>query len=391
MTEQSDGTSERQVLAFDDRPVLVVTCLDDPTADLVIAELYRRGVAVARFDTTDFPQSLSFSATIGPGSGVAGTLQTATRIVDLSRVRSVYWRRPTGYRFADLEEQDARYAEAESRHGLTGTLASLNCRYVNHPFHARSADYKPAQLAAAFDVGFTVPPTLVTNDPCRARLMADEHGPIVYKPLRGIPFQVDGEPRTIWVDEVEPGSLNNQVKGMMHLFQQLVPKIADLRVTVVGEQAFAVRIDSGLTDWRSDYDSHVYTVVDPPSDISAKMHRYLQRFQLTFGCFDFALDKSGEWVFLECNPNGQWGWLEPVTDLPITSAFADILEGSTDDQRGQHPHTTSPGHHQVIGLETPRRTAHRQDQRPPQDTRTDRRIPGHATARPRPNVLPQNR
>jgi hypothetical protein len=29
---------------------------------------------------------------------------------------------------------------------------------------------------------------------------------------------------------------------------------------------------------------------------------------------------------LECNPNGQWAWLEPAAGLPITTAIADLLE-----------------------------------------------------------------
>jgi hypothetical protein len=28
---------------------------------------------------------------------------------------------------------------------------------------------------------------------------------------------------------------------------------------------------------------------------------------------------------LECNPFGQYGWLEDALDLPITSALADLL------------------------------------------------------------------
>ncbi|MEL5957639.1 hypothetical protein AADR41_23270 [Streptomyces sp. CLV115] len=29
---------------------------------------------------------------------------------------------------------------------------------------------------------------------------------------------------------------------------------------------------------------------------------------------------------LECNPNGQWAWLEDAAGLPITAAIADLLE-----------------------------------------------------------------
>jgi hypothetical protein len=30
-------------------------------------------------------------------------------------------------------------------------------------------------------------------------------------------------------------------------------------------------------------------------------------------------------VFLEINTNGQWGWIEEHTGLPLTSAMADLL------------------------------------------------------------------
>ncbi|WP_020579961.1 ATP-grasp ribosomal peptide maturase [Actinopolymorpha alba] len=310
----------------DYRPVLVVTCLDDPTADLVITELNRRRVAVARFDTADLPASLTVTATVGAGQEIQGTLSTPTRTVTLSAVRSVYWRRPGGYRFDHLDAQDARFVEAEARHGLTGTLTSLGCLYVNHPFRVRDADYKPAQLTVAVGVGFTVPATLITNDPDEARRFASTNAPVVYKPLRGSAYQVVDVPRTIWVDEVAPESLDEGIAGTMHLLQVKVDKHADIRVTVVGDRVFCVRINSKHLDWRYDYDTHTYTAVDPPPGIEPALHAYLEHFGLTVGCFDFALATSGEWVFLECNPNGQWAWMETPTGLPMTAAFADLLE-----------------------------------------------------------------
>ena len=46
---------------------------------------------------------------------------------------------------------------------------------------------------------------------------------------------------------------------------------------------------------------------------------------LNFGCFDFIVTPSGEYVFLECNPNGQWLWVELETGLPISQAIAEFL------------------------------------------------------------------
>ena len=60
--------------------------------------------------------------------------------------------------------------------------------------------------------------------------------------------------------------------------------------------------------------------------------RYLDRFELAFGCFDFALEETGDdaepypWGFIECKPNGQWAWLPDAG--AIADAFADtLLEG----------------------------------------------------------------
>jgi glutathione synthase/RimK-type ligase-like ATP-grasp enzyme len=47
--------------------------------------------------------------------------------------------------------------------------------------------------------------------------------------------------------------------------------------------------------------------------------------RLNFGAFDFILTPSGEYVFLEVNPVGEWGMLERDLDLPISTAIADFL------------------------------------------------------------------
>ncbi|WP_424891248.1 hypothetical protein [Streptomyces sp. XH2] len=90
-----------------------------------------------------------------------------------------------------------------------------------------------------------------------------------------------------------------------------------------------MRIDSGLLDWRTDYGTHTYSPVTPPPDVKRALFSYLRHFELVFGAFDFALARSGEWTFIECNPSGQWAWMEPPTGLPMTAALADLLERGT--------------------------------------------------------------
>ncbi|MEV0414194.1 ATP-grasp ribosomal peptide maturase [Streptomyces sp. NPDC050448] len=308
---------------------MVVTNLDDPTADLVIDELHDRGVPVVRFDSGDFPTTLSFAAHITP-HGIQGSLTTPSRTADLTRVRSMYYRRPSGFAFPPLDEQDARFAITQARYGLGGVMASLpGCLYVNHPHRIGDAEFKPSGLAAAVSSGFHVPATLITSDPSEARSFISYYQSVIYKPLATPLYRLDGVSSTVAVRTVTADEIDDSVSGTAHLFQRCIDKTADVRVTVMGEQIFAVRIDSGLLDWRTDYEKLTYSVVELPPGATDSIRAYLKHFGLVFGAFDFAIDKVGQWWFLECNPSGQWAWLEPETGLPMTSAMANLLERKT--------------------------------------------------------------
>jgi ATP-grasp ribosomal peptide maturase len=308
----------------DSRSVLVVTNLDDPTADLVIEELNARGVPVMRLDTGDFPAEVQMAAFTARGHERhwRGRLETPTRTACLESVRALYFRRPSGFVFPDLSDQDARFAVAQARYGLGGVLTCLpDCLYVNHPNRIGDAEYKPVQLAVASRLGFNVPATLITNEPETARAFAKEHAPVVYKPLAVPPYVVAEASCTVLTTEVEPDDIDDTVAGTAHMFQARVAKVADARVTVIGAQAFSVRIDSGMLDWRADYAQLTYSVVNPPAGIEGALHAYLRSFGLVFGAFDFAIAADGSWHFLECNPSGQWAFLETPTGLPLTASM----------------------------------------------------------------------
>jgi len=98
---------------------------------------------------------------------------------------------------------------------------------------------------------------------------------------------------------------------------------------MVAGRAFAVGIhagnDAARVDWRSDYGALSYTVITPPPALAEGVRRFMAAFGLTYGAFDFVVTPAGQWVFLECNAGGQYGWLEGQTGLPITDAIVDVL------------------------------------------------------------------
>ncbi|MGQ4517075.1 ATP-grasp ribosomal peptide maturase [Streptomyces sp. DW26H14] len=321
---------------MDGRPVVVCTEYEDATADLVIAELNRRRVPVLRFDPgRDFPAPGVLVAGIGTGNafrkdfrgGWGGRLTVGERAADLSAVRSLYHRRPNPYPTGD-GDQSARFAARENRRGLGGVLGALpECLYLSHPLAIARAEYKPAQLDVATRMGLTVPATLITNDPLAATSFCAAQ-PTIYKPLHAGAYNVQGEPAGIWAAPVEEDEIDGAVSHSAHLFQQRVPKVADVRAVVVGEQVFSARITApdAVVDWRAVYQSLTYEPVACPDGIRRSLMAFLAEFGLYFGAFDFSVTADGAWWFLECNPNGQWAWLEDAAGLPITQAIADLLE-----------------------------------------------------------------
>jgi len=112
------------------------------------------------------------------------------------------------------------------------------------------------------------------------------------------------------------------------IYQELIDKACDVRVTVVGEEMFVAEIDSqtdpaAMIDWR-----HTTNPMLPhrraglPSAIEDGIRRLLQALNLQFGACDLARDHMGNYHFLEVNPNGQWLWIEDQLGYEISSAVA---------------------------------------------------------------------
>ena len=98
----------------------------------------------------------------------------------------------------------------------------------------------------------------------------------------------------------------------------------------MGRSIFAVSIKSPVSgeevvDWRKHTLDMHHEVIDCPPGISNALIAYMNRMGLNFGAFDFVVDKTGGWYFLECNPNGQWLWIEIKTGLKMAETFAEHL------------------------------------------------------------------
>lgn len=311
--------------------VLVLAEELDPSADRIVHILSTMDVPVFRCDTGWFPQGLTLSAEL-TARGWNGVLSTPFRSVPLAEIRSVWYRSPTVFRFSEmLRPEERAHAEREAKLGVGGILAALPVLWVNHPSREADAGFKVRQLNTAQQCGLLVPRTIVTNDPDAVHEFSRTCDRVVTKVLGANIIGEGANRRIAYTTLLGATELNDlsAVRETAHLFQEWIDKKYEVRVVAVGETCFSAAIyassPAAYVDWRSDYDSLTCVPTETPEHVADGVRAYLSAFGLNYAAFDFAVNHDGQWVFLEANPGGQFGFIEGATGLPISHALATLL------------------------------------------------------------------
>lgn len=310
--------------------LLLVTNSDDLTADWLVLELQRRQAAFVRFNTDDYPIEATLHWTT-----TDARLEIGDTLIRASEVSAVWWRRPVPPAMPHTRPPaEAAWASGEALAGLDGFWHAIQAHWVSHPAAIAAADSKLEQLARAQRSGFTVPRSLVTNDPRRARDFVGELPSAVVKSMRSGRVPGDSDGGLLFTSSVTSADLDEAADIFgpePYFFQETVAKDYELRVTVIGERAFACRIDStGIADADSDWrqgaiEAIPHSATDLPYELADRCVRLTQSYGLRFSAIDLAFTPDGQHVFFELNANGQWAWVERLTDLPLAARLADEL------------------------------------------------------------------
>ncbi|MEU6540908.1 ATP-grasp ribosomal peptide maturase [Streptomyces sp. NPDC047000] len=313
--------------------VLILTCEEDVTADMVVVHLHETGVPVVRLDPADLTHGVALSGEFVHGVS-RGHLSVAGRLVSMSGLRAVWVRRPGTP--AARAAQPSEWLTEESAQALYGLLRGTGARWMNHPDAARRARHKPWQLGLAQRSGLAVPATLITTFPQAAREFAQRFPDLVVKPVSGAHPQEP--PRAVPTSRVAPDTDFAAVAFGPTLLQRRVAKRADIRLTAVGDRLLTARkavaddADPEVVDVRFAVSTEPWRPVDVPPRVGAAVLTYLREAELAYGAFDFAEDGDGIWWFLECNQSGQFGFVEMDTGQPIARSIAEWLsvDGTAD-------------------------------------------------------------
>lgn len=330
-----------------EKAILVLASEGDKSIAPVIERLRSRGALVSVVFTERFPTNLVVDISINDTNGAnASVLDTITgEATPMRNFHSVWYRHP-GKPIPHAEITDSRaraFVKEECNYALEGLWKILEREsfWVSRPTSMRYSSYRLNQLAMARSLGFSIPDTLVSNNPDEiSRFFHRNKKSIITKAVGvGIPI-LDKEGYAFYevvfthrIEEREIDDFIETTRFAPHIYQECVDKDFELRVTVVGTRVFACAIhsqdhlDDGVKlDWRRVAPTEIrHQIVDIPEKLADMCVRLVNELGLKYGAIDVLLDIHGNYVFLEINSDGQYGWIEHLTGAGITDALVDLL------------------------------------------------------------------
>lgn len=321
----------------------MILCLshtqDYYTIDIVQQTLQEMGHEVYRLNTDQFGQKISFGYDTRPDhKSLAFTLHTAERSFSSDEVSAVWYRKLWSIRTP--EELDPQFSAIF--HQEYTTMRDLFFDALRHVpwMNPLLQDHwiggnKALQLEMAAQSGLDIPASLFSNDPqkvrtffhaaCKGQMIGKLHGTL----SRSMSGSSPSFPTTR-ITEQELEGLDSLVYCPM-IFQELIPKAYELRIIYIDGTFFAGKIDAGhsqksSTDWRFATDISLswqpYTL---PETLCRSLGVMMEQMGLLFGAIDMIRHTDGRYLFLEVNPQGEWGMLQRDLGYPIGQIIAQKL------------------------------------------------------------------
>ncbi len=316
--------------------LLIVSNKTDLATDFLILRLHEREIPFVRINTEDYlskwevnfylcEDEAQFYIQFDDGRKVSGDMVTGAYIRQ-PRLPSV-----------DVVSDHKVFADREIGEALRSLWRFVDDKiWLNPPHNILRASNKPEQLAMARSLGFRIPATCVTSNTKIIReFFKNNGGDIVAKAVKHGFLYEDGNARVAPTQVVKEEDVNDldRYAALPLIFQRRIEKVYDIRATIVGKRIYAAAIysqdfDETKVDWRLS-DHHKiklrYEKINLPLDISELCISLTSQLNLRYSAIDLVLSKSGDYYFLEANPNGQWAWIEQLTGYPIRDSIIDEL------------------------------------------------------------------
>ncbi|MFA5292065.1 MAG: hypothetical protein WC496_03430 [Phycisphaerae bacterium] len=317
--------------------ILVLTNSSDVTSDYICSKFKQEKIRFSRFNTDKDCQTATFSYK----SGVS-RLEWPQGTLKPEQITTILLRRPKPVKVYKIDDiYSERHAAGEWSEAIEGFLAHVEeKRWINHPARNSEASHKIEQLSRSKSYGLNIPRTVITNNISEAKkFIHSENNSVIVKPLNSgyIERESPEKDTIIYTRQLkkEDYPFLEGIEFCPVLFQEMIPKVVDVRLTmldgiIVATGIRAVEVDGNqrLDIRRNNMSDVEYLPLKVPDNVSISVRSLIRSYGLRFATLDFGVTKSGEWFFFEINPNGQWAWLDLYGKTDIASVFIKQLKGN---------------------------------------------------------------
>jgi len=321
---------------------LILAPSDDPHACAVAWAIRRQGIEPVWTPSLKAGEGAHYSFRIGHDhEAFHDSLLAGDRA-------SAVWNRRVHDPVPECAEEDRAFATWEWKlfqrnvFGVQGAYG--DALWVNPFAAAQRAEHKLVQLATCRRLGIPFPDTVVTTDATEVAALIRRWGQVVFKSFLVHQWEErdSGRMHAVGVvllngDSELPAEAIAVCPG---IYQRYIEKRCDVRVTVIGERLFALRLgkgtDGAFVDWRGHSKDPSFRAerMDLPPAVEAKLRELMRELGLVFGCIDLVVDVDGEFHFLEVNQAGQFLFVEDMLpDAPVLQTMTAMLVSGRVDAR----------------------------------------------------------
>lgn len=299
------------------RKVLIITSTYDKTVDMIISR-FSSTIDFFRFDVDNM---LAYDIFV---STDFFRIQKLDAKIDSSSCKSIYYRKPSNIQLQKIFDSPYdQFATKELFTLVEGIAEIFDGRCLTRPSIMKLASNKVYQGKVAKNCGFLQPTTVITNKIENLALIKSHE--IIVKPLSVASINFSKHKEIVQTNIYNPAFEAESLVYTSAIFQSYQNKDFEVRLTIINGFFYSVAIKSkNLIDWRKDGADNEYKKIETPEDIKIKCLEYMKIMNMDFGCFDFIVNNH-DWFFLEMNVNGQWGWLEILPEIDISTKIVEYL------------------------------------------------------------------
>ena len=268
--------------------------------------------------------------------------------IDFEKVKSFWYRRGKVDLSKNVKDkiQDDETVEAVFQKNLKNEIKILE-DYFHHSLKEKKSigHYdlrgvnKLKTLNAARTVGLKIPATLVTKEKQKLKSFFEKHKELITKAIYEVPIdRIYNNGLYAYTSVVDKTLLEKLPDHFFpSLFQEKVKKKYELRIFYLNKKCYGTAIFSQL-DKQTSVDFRNYNFERPnrripfnlPEVVEKKIVKLMEKVGLNCGSIDMILTPENEFVFLEVNPVGQFGYTSKVGNFRLEKEIALFLSNKND-------------------------------------------------------------